>query len=236
MAEEFEGDLAGSVFWGADLSGAQFRDVNFTGARMKSVWVVDVDIDGLVDRLVVNGVDVTEYVNAHDPWQPLRGMLRPTDVTGMRATWAQVELEWASSIARANQLTDAQRRQRVNDEWSFVETLRHLVFAIDKWFNVPLGGGGGFHAIGMPNTGSAGLPWPGLDPGADPTYDEVLAVRADRSKRFAEFLDTLTDGDLTRDVEIVENGTVPLNECLYTVFEEEFEHRRYALRDLALLA
>jgi uncharacterized damage-inducible protein DinB len=234
MAEEFEGDLAGSVFWGADLSGAQFRDVNFTGARMKSVWVVDVDIDGLVDRLVVNGVDVTEYVNAHDPWQPLRGMLRPTDVAGMRTTWAELELEWASTIERASRLTDAQRRQRVNDEWSFVETLRHLVFAIDKWFTVPLGGGG-FHAVGMPNTGSAGLPWPGLDPGADPTYDEVLAVRADRSKRFADFLDTLTDDDLSRDVEIIENGTVPLNECVFTVFEEEFEHRRYALRDLALL-
>ena len=30
VPEEFEGDLTGAVFWGADLSGARFRDVNLT--------------------------------------------------------------------------------------------------------------------------------------------------------------------------------------------------------------
>ncbi len=34
---------------------------------------------------------------------------------------------------------------------------------------------------------------------------------------------------------MLENGTTPVNECLYTVFEEEFHHNRYALRDLAQL-
>lgn len=235
MAEEFDGDLMGAVFWGADLSGARFRDVNLTGVRMAGVWLADVEIDGLVERVVINGVDVTDHVNAHDPWQPLRGMLRPADAAGMRATWARFELEWATTIEQANRLTDAQRHERVDDEWSFVETLRHLVFAIDKWFTVPLGGGD-HHAIGMPNTGSASLPWPGLDQDADPTYDEVLAVRADRTRRLADYLATLTDADLEREVEIVENGTVPVKECVYTVFEEELEHRRYALRDLARLA
>ena len=33
MPEEFEGDLAGAVFWGADLHGARFRDVDLTGAN-----------------------------------------------------------------------------------------------------------------------------------------------------------------------------------------------------------
>src|SRR5690349_21148904 len=140
MAEEFEGDLAGSVFWGADLSRSTFRDVNLTGVSMKSVWLVDVEIDGLVRNLVVNGVDVTDYVNAHDPWQPLRGMLRPTDVAAMRATWTELERVWGETIEQARQLTDEQRRRSVNGEWSFVQTLRHLVFAIDKWFTVPLGG------------------------------------------------------------------------------------------------
>ena len=34
MPGEFEGDLTEAVFWGADMSGARFRDVNFTGARI----------------------------------------------------------------------------------------------------------------------------------------------------------------------------------------------------------
>ena len=68
MPEEFEGDLAGAVFWGADLSGAQFRDVNLTGASISHAWLVNVDVDALVDTVVINGVDVTAYVNERDPW------------------------------------------------------------------------------------------------------------------------------------------------------------------------
>ena len=37
----------------------------------------------------------------------------------------------------------------------------------------------------------------------------------------------------TREVDVLENGPNPVRECLYTVFEEEFEHNRYAVRDLA---
>ena len=68
MPEEFEGDLTEAVFWGADMSRARFRDINFTGARISHSWVVDVDIDAFVDKLVVNGVDVTDYVNERDEW------------------------------------------------------------------------------------------------------------------------------------------------------------------------
>jgi hypothetical protein len=234
MAEEFEGDLSESVFWGADLSRARFRDVNLTGTTMKSVWLIDVDMDGRVERLVINGVDVTDYVNAHDVWQPLRGMLRPTDGAGMRATWDELVRAWSSTIDQARGLTEAQRRQSVNGEWSFLQTLRHLVFAIDKWFTVPIAGGS-FDPMGVPNSGSADFPWPGLDPGVDPSFDEVLAARADRSARFRAYLETITEDETSRPVEVLENGTVPATECVYTIFEEEFEHRRYALRDLASL-
>ena len=68
MPEEFEGDLNGATFWGAELRGATFRDVDLTGARISHAYVVDVEIDAKVERLVVNGVDVTDYVNEHDPW------------------------------------------------------------------------------------------------------------------------------------------------------------------------
>src|SRR4051812_10056049 len=153
MAEEFGGDLAGAVFWGADLSGAHFRDVNLTDATISHAWLVNVDIDALVDRVVINGVDVTGYVNERDPWYPLRAMLRPSSPEDMRATWAALEDEWAKTVARARGLPEDALDASVDGEWSFVQTLRHLVFAMDKWFTVPILGGS-FHPIGLPNSGS----------------------------------------------------------------------------------
>ena len=41
--------------------------------------------------------------------------------------------------------------------------------------------------------------------------------------------------DLIRPVEVLENGTNSVQDCVFTVFEEEFWHNRYAQRDLALL-
>ena len=183
MPEEFEGDLAGAVFWGADLSGAPFRDVNLTDATISHAWLVDVDIDALIDRVVINGVDVTAYVNERDPWYPLRAMLRPTDPEGMRAAWATLEVEWATTINRARALPDDLLHESVDGEWSFVETLRHLVFAMDKWFTAPILAEP-FHPIGMPNSGSVDFPWPGLEYDLTPSVADALAVRADRATRF----------------------------------------------------
>jgi hypothetical protein len=41
--------------------------------------------------------------------------------------------------------------------------------------------------------------------------------------------------DLSRSVDVLENGASPLQECILTVFEEAFWHNRYALRDLEQL-
>jgi len=234
MPEEFEGDLAGSVFWGADLTGAQFRDVNLTNATITHAWLVDVDIDALVERVVINGVDVTDYVNEHDEWHPLRTMLRPVDAAAMVTAWRLLESEWAKATARATALGDAAVHEKVAGEWSFVQTLRHLVFAMDKWFTVPVLGQA-YSPIGLPNSGSVDYPWPGLDYSLRPSLTAALDVRADRSVRFREFIAAVTVADLARSIDVPENGPHPLAECLYTVFEEEFWHLRYATRDLAVL-
>jgi len=234
-AESFEGrDLAGAVFWGVDLSGAQFRDVNLTNVTISGAWLVNVDIDALIDRVTINGVDVTAYVNERDPWYPLRAMLRRPDPDGMRGVWAALEDLWAATIARARELAEPKVYESVNNEWSFVETLRHLVFATDKWFTAPILGED-FHPIGLPNSGSADFPWPSLNPDAAPTFAEALEVRAGRATRLRDYLTTVTPAALTKNVDVLENGTNPVAECLYTVFEEEFAHNRYASRDLAQL-
>jgi hypothetical protein len=150
----------------------------------------------------------------------------------VRSAWDTLEHAWAPTIERAQRLTEPQRHESVDGEFSFVQTLRHLVFAMDKWFTAPILGEG-FHRIGLPNTGSIDFPWPGIDRAADPSFDEALAVRAQRAIRLRGYIDSLHPADLTETVEVLENGTTPVKECLYTVFEEEFEHNRYADRDLA---
>jgi len=234
VPEEFEGDLAEAVFWGADLRGARFRDVNLTNVKISHAWLVNVDIDALVDNVVINGVDVTAYVNERDEWYPLRAMLRASNPDDMRATWAALEDEWAQTLTRARGLPAERLHESVNGEWSFVQTLRHLVFAMDKWFTAPILVQG-FHPIGMPNSGSVDFPWPDLDGELTPSVSEVLATRADRATRFRDYLMTVTATDLERQVDVLENGTNPVQECIFTVFEEEFWHNRYARRDLAQL-
>jgi hypothetical protein len=235
MPEEFEGDLAGAVFWGADLSGARFRDINFTDVKISHAWLVGVDIDALVDNVVINGVDVTAYVNERDPWYPLRAMLRPSDPEGMRAAWAALEDEWAKTVTIAKALPEDALHQSVNDEWSFVQTLRHLVLAMDKWFTAPVLGEP-FHPIGLPHRGSVDFPGLSFDDNIAPSLSEVLDVRADQANRLRDYLASMTATDFSRPIDVVENGMNPLQECLFTVFEEEFWHNRYARRDLANLS
>ncbi len=234
MGQEFEGDLQDAEFWGADLRGALFRDVNFTGARITHAWLVDMEVDAFVDGLVINGVDVTAFVNENDRWYPLRSVLNVTDPQSMREAWVALREAWTAMIERARRLPDETLHRSVDSEWSLVQTLRHLVMATDKWFAAPVLGDR-FHSLGMPNTGSVDFPFPGIDRDADPTLEEVLAAREDQAAHLGDYLATITDDDLTRTVDVLENGPQPIQACISTVFEEEFWHLRYADRDLTVI-
>ena len=234
MPEEFGGDLTAAVFWGADLRGARFRDVNLTDVTISHAWLVDVEIDAFIDRVVVNGVDVTAFVNEHDPWYPLRSVLRVSDPESMRTGWAALREAWAATVARAQRLPEEDLHESVDGEWSFVQTLRHLVFAMDKWFSAPILGRP-FHPFGLPHSGPIEFPWPDLDREAAPSLSEVLAARADQAISLGDYLAAVTTDDLTRSVDVLENGPHLARDCISTVFEEEFWHHRYAERDLAKL-
>ena len=228
-------DMSEAEFWGVDLRKATFRDVHFGGVRISHAWLVDVEIDGLVDGLTVNGVDVTDFVNARDPWQPLRSMVAAADVEAMRAAQVAFDEAWSAAIRRARAIPGDAVRTSVDDEWSLLDTLRHLVFVLDKWCTVPLLGATEFHPLGRPNTGSADRDWPGLDRDAEPDLDTVVAALGDRSSQFRAYLAGIGDDDLGGSVEVIENGTEPVTNCIGTVFEEQFEHLRYATRDLDVL-
>ena len=127
----------------------------------------------------------------------------------------------------------------MDGEWSFVETVRHLVFATDGWVGrIVLGDGGPYHPLSLAPTDftpelATAL---GIDPGAEPSYGEVLAVFADRRARIAEVLRDLTDDMLaeSRTGELVpgEVESCTVGHALLVVIREHGEHRRFAERDL----
>ena len=61
----------------ADLTGAEFRECDLSGARLVGVVMQNVEIDGLVTNLMVNGVEVMRYVEADlDRRHPVRLLIR----------------------------------------------------------------------------------------------------------------------------------------------------------------
>jgi uncharacterized damage-inducible protein DinB len=158
-----------------------------------------------------------------------------------RAMWTVVEGLWSDTLARAERLPEATRQERVNDEWSLVETLRHLIFATDLWAgHMVLGHERPFHPLGLPPSDYPPEDVPPLDLEAKPGYAQVVATRAERQALMRAVLDGLTDAEMKR----IAVGLLPaaweeepptIGTCLRVVMEEEIEHRRYALRDLAAL-
>ena len=235
----------GATFMVADLRDTRFVDCDLTRTRIVDGCLVDVDISGYVSNLVVNGIDVTEYVEAElDRRHPERVQLREIQsADDFRAMWATVERLWSELTARAERLPEAVLHERVNDEWSFVETLRHLVFITDSWVSrTILDEPNPFHPLALPQTAyapadAAAL---GMDLDTRPTYAEVQAARADRVAVVHGVLKGLTDADLGRPClrspapGYPEEGR-PVGECLGVLMEEECEHYRFAVRDLAIL-
>jgi uncharacterized damage-inducible protein DinB len=247
-----EEDLSGSTFNWTDLSGSTFRyaslsDVMIRGTdlyrvTMRDVELRDVDISGEIERLVINGVDVTDYV--HDELvrrDPVLGRLTPDDPAGFLAAWDELEHLWEEAVARARALDPALLDESVEDEWSFIQTLRHLVFASSAWLNrAVLGEPQPFHPLALPWSTAPPLPQLGLDLDARPTLDEVLALRRERQADARRVLEALTDEQLAAEVTPEGEGWPPprpfeVKRCLSILLNEEYWHRQYAERDLAVL-
>ncbi len=131
-------DLAGAEFVGADLTGARFVESDLSGVVMRGVEVARADIDApwLVHGgfLRVNGVDVIPFVEAElDRRFPGRADRRAEDPEGLRAAWAELERTWAATLVRVAAMPAATVDISVAGEWSFAQTLRHLVLATDTW-------------------------------------------------------------------------------------------------------
>ena len=236
------GDFRGAEFVDLSMAGSLFREVDLSGARMRGVLLTGADIDGVIHGLTVNGVEVAPLVEAElDRRYPERAGLRATTPDGLREAWAAVELFWAGTMRRAGALPEEDLHRSVNEEWSFAQTLRHLVFATDAWLgHAGLGQARPFHPIALPPTFIKDADTYGIDPRATPTYAEVVQVRAERLGQVREFLAAVDQDELDRARgPNAEPGWPPpaprsAIECLHDIHREERAHHRFADRDLAL--
>ena len=243
MTHFFRQDLSGSRFEEVDFTNSWFRNVYFVGATLRGAWLEDVDIDGAIRNVRINGVDVGPLVEAElDRLHPERTKLRPTDAEGFRAAWAVIEQAWPSTVERARRLPPDMLHERVDDEWSFIETLRHLLFATDAWLlRAFLGRSDPYTPLDLPHTEMEAEPTVPNDPDVRPSLDEVLELRAQRMGMMRDALATLTDDVLAGETHPIlppgypAAGTYPVARCLRAVINEEWLHRLFAERDLGVL-
>jgi hypothetical protein len=235
--------LRGAIFRDVDMSGVQIRGALLTGARLRGVVLSDVEIHGAYDNVTINGVEVGPYVQQQlDLRYPDRVMMRPTDPEGFRGAWARLEELWQGTLARARSLPEERLHASVDEEWSFLQTLRHLSFATAAWLHRAV--------LGQPSPWSSlDLPWdeappmPGVprDREARPSLAEVVALRERRTTDVRSYLATVTVEELGRTTSPIDDAVgfpstgFPVSECLRVILDEEWEHRLYAERDLDAL-
>src|SRR5262245_20322536 len=245
-------NLAGAVFTRVeltdarldyvDLSGSQMRGVGLHRVRIRGGALAHVDISAELLDVVINGVDVAPLVEAElKRRDPERAKMRPTDPAGYREAWEMLERRWSATVQRARTFPEPMLHQGVEDEWSFIQTLRHLNFASAAWVGrMVLGNPSPWHPLDLPwddAPGWEGIPW---DREAKPSLDEVLVVRHERQAMVRGVLESLTAEQLASTVSQDAPGwpqrsDFSLATCLEIVLNEEWEHRRYAERDLTVL-
>ena len=247
-AEEFKNrDLKGSRFENVDLSEAHFhnllmRDVRITGAWMPNA-AIEAELEG---SLLVNGVDVMPFVeselNARHPGRATVFAVRDGDADAFRAAWAVDEEVWAKTVERARRLPEEKLHEQVDGEWSFIQTLRHLLMATESWILRALQGDPcPWHPLSLPFSEMGDIPTVPNDPDARPSLDAVLALRADRMATVSKVIEHLTDEQLAGTTEAVlevgypESEAFPVRRCIEAVVIEEWEHHLFANRDLAVL-
>lgn len=215
-----------------DLTGAEFRECEFDGARFAGVVMQDVEIDGLISNLLVNGVEVTGYVDRElDRRYPVRLLIRSDEPVDLRNAGRKLNADWATTIARIRQ-TPGVEHESVHDEWSAVQTLRHLVFVHDSWFRrCCLGSTDLFTPMGIGPSVEPYREAHGLDLSLEPSFDEVATVRQAQAAERESWLDAVTEEQLAAPAPVPDDDVWPpyargrtVLQCLRTVLNEECEH------------
>ena len=235
-AEFVDADLRGARFVGADLSGVVMRGVDLQRAEIDSPWLFEGE-----SFLRVNGVDVLPFVEAElNRRFPGRADRRAGDPDGLRAAWATLERTWAGTVQRVAAMPVGTVDVSVDGEWSFAQTLRHLVLATDTWLGrAILEVEQPYHPLGLRDAGAEdGRRDMSVFTTVTPSYHDVLQARASRVAMVRDFIATVTPDELaaTRRNPHDPEHAETTRSCLHTILEEEWEHHRYAVRDLDAIA
>lgn len=226
-----------------DLTGARLEQVALNGAVMRGVELEGAVLDGSIEGLVINGVEAEPLIEAElDRRHPERLELRPTDPDGFRRAWEVITELWVPTMERAARTDPDLLHASVDGEWSFIQTLRHLLFATDAWIaRAVLGDPSPWHPLDLPFDTLRDLPDVPNDRDARPSLEEVSALRAERMSVVADLVDGLTDEGLAATTEPVDApgyppaNAYPVAACIHGIIWEEWFHRRYAERDLDAL-
>ncbi len=227
-AEFVDTNLRGARFVGADLSDVVMRGVEVLRVEVDSPWLFDGDT-----FFRVNGVDVLPYVEAElNRRFPGRALQQAGDPEELLQAWDALQRVWTATLERAASMPDGTVDASVAGEWSFSQTLRHLVHATDIWLGkAVLEREQPFHPVGL-GYGDDGSAAP------TPPYAEVLEAHADRVGMVRDFIANTTPEQLAEPRKNPHNPdhAETVLKCLHVILEEGWEHHRYAVRDLDALS
>jgi hypothetical protein len=236
-------DYTGAEFIDLSMASATFREVDLSDSRMRGVLLLNADIDGAIDGLRINGVEVKPLVEAElDRLHPERLRLRLTTPETARDAVDAIEELWHATVRSASALPEEAVYRSVNDEWSLAQTLRHTIFVVDAWYGHAAAlRPNPFHPIGLPASFTTNGAEFGIDESAAPTLGEILAVRDERIADLRAYLAKVTQEELDRvrgpNTAI---GCPPPAErtaikCLQVIVNDQWAHVQFANRDLAIL-
>lgn len=264
-----ETNLEGASFRDVSLRGAQFQGVDLTGVRMGDVGLRDLTIwtwgyDLAADTLSgfsINGIEIGPLVVAElDKRNPERRIVFEfEDVEGARRAWDVSEGLWDEAIKRAQRLPDGLVGERVDEEFSFIETLEHLIAAVDDYIlrtffddkayegivlqlsrcKRPLGLGQDLRLAGP---GGRALP----TTSETLSLDEVVAERSARHAIIGEYVAEISSEEFERLLTVSRSphvqrvldagsGHRTVGHVLRSMLIEQWWHHQYATRDLATL-
>lgn len=235
--------LTDARFHDVDLKNARFNLVDMSGVVIRGALMVDVEISAEIRNFRIHGIDVAPLVEAElNRRHPERAKLRPASAAGYIEAWDILERQWERTVERARTFDPELLHESVDGEWSFIETLRHLVFATDAWIKrALLGDPTPWSPLDLPHDEMPDQPSVPRDRDARPSLDEVLALRADRMATVREVFEGLTDERLASMTEPVlepgypESESYAVTRCVNAILDEEWWHRQFAERDLDVL-
>ncbi len=224
VTETQSGSMRDRTIRNQSLRGSRFIGCDFVGVVVRGSEVAGMEIESHAE------------LNRRFPGRQLRDAQTPE---GLSVAWAALEQTWQASLDRALGMPPGTLDTSVANEWSFTQTLRHLVMATDTWLGKAiLERTRPYHPVGLPNDDDS----PAYDAsdfadGAVP-FSEVLEARADRQAMVRGYIASVTAEELAaprKNPHAPDHPETVLS-CLRTILEEEWEHHRYAVRDLDVLA